>query len=180
LDSISAEHLEGLIQGGQHFAGSSHARLGTALHESLEVVRGMIAGKINAPLGHSLVVPERGVLAHLIGAIASEQVRIASRIAERGQACVVLAHTRPHYVQLIEELLRVTGSDCRSAAGGVRPGWPVGRAFHPAGVIGQEAVASRFGAATLPGALEGEIGLNETVADPWPCATPIPITLVEL
>jgi len=80
----------------------------------------MLTGKINASLRHSLIIPERSVLAHFIGTVASEQVRIASWIAERRQARVVAAHTRPYHVELVEELLRVAGSDRRTAARGVR------------------------------------------------------------
>src|SRR5271166_6908787 len=97
----------------------------------------MLAGKINSPLGHFLITGELSVLTHLIGAVASEQVRVAGWIAERCEARVVAAHARPHHLELIEKLLRVASGDAGAAAGGIRSWRSVGSAFRTAGVIGQ-------------------------------------------
>src|SRR5271169_1232668 len=130
----------------------------------------MLTRKVNAPLRHFLVAGEPRVLSDFISAVAPEQVRVAGWIAERRQARVVAANSRPHLLQLIEELLRVVSSDAGAAAGRVRTRRPERSACRAASVIGQQAIATGFGAAAVPGTLERKIGLDEAIAGPRPCA----------
>jgi hypothetical protein len=43
---------------GEHLLGRAHALARAALHEALEVLRGVLAGEVDVALGHALVAPE--------------------------------------------------------------------------------------------------------------------------
>src|ERR1022692_2374523 len=71
--------IEFLSQTRQPSPRGARPRARAALHESLEIVRGVFTGKEHPPLAHFLVISKLGVLGYFIGAVAAQRVGIAQR-----------------------------------------------------------------------------------------------------
>src|ERR1051326_9113391 len=84
--------------------GRPRALLRAAFHEALEVDRAVLAGEEDVALPDALVAAETGVLAGRPARVAAKQVGVAPRRADSRAPRPLARRTRPHRLELGQEL----------------------------------------------------------------------------
>src|SRR4051812_30372052 len=146
-----------------HLQPGADALAGAAFHEALEVLRAVLTGEMDRPLGYPLIAGEGGVLADLPVGIGAAEIRILHGCGQ-GRAAVPLGrYPRENGLELAQKSLGVA----RHLGVGIGMGVGLRRRERPgrvtARVVDQDARRAGLGAAHLPGVLVAEVGVGRTV-----------------